>query len=177
MYNKGTQVSGSVQKRWCTLGPNSFYVTSPGNESEHLLHIWGRTTLLLLLLSLSLISLTFTKDNWEKPLLILQKMIFPALSVNILKNLILTRVRQEKVHQGYSLFAIPTHFCKIYLVQSSETPAGLRCELKAQLVTEITLMLYFTNDITELSVEATQLKRHFFLHFAHPNSFLQYFAL
>lgn len=33
-----------------------------------------------------------------------------------LKNLILTRVRQEKVHQGYSLFAIPTHLCKIYLV-------------------------------------------------------------
>lgn len=133
MYNKGIQVSGSVQKRWCTLGPTSFYVNSPGNESEHLFAIWGRTTLLLLLLSLSLISLTFTKDNWEKPLLILQKMIFPAPLLSIfLKNLILTRVRQEKVHQGYSLFAIPTHFCKIYLVQSSETPAGLRCELKAQ---------------------------------------------
>ena len=92
----------------------------PGNESELLLHIWGRTTSTLafarsLSLSLSLISLTFTKDNWEKPLLILEKMIFPPLYINLEKS----KINKDKTGEGTPrilLICHPLHFCKIYLV-------------------------------------------------------------
>ena len=85
---------------------------------------FGEGLLLLLLLlalslslslSLSLISLTFTKDNWEKPLLILEKMIFPPLYINLEKS----KINKDKTGEGTPrilLICHPLHFCKIYLV-------------------------------------------------------------
>ena len=68
--------------------------------------------LLLLFLSFSLSHLSHLLKITGRSLFSFWRKWFFLHSMSILKNLRLTRIRQEKVHQGYSLFAIPYIFVK-----------------------------------------------------------------